>query len=202
MKTYKKNKAVKLSKNFKSTEFDCHCVRGNCRETDIDENLVEILQKIRNHFKKPVTINSGYRCAAHNKNVGGAFYSQHVLGKAADIVVKGIKPLEVAQYCESIGVKGIGLYDTFVHVDTRTKKSFWYSHKQEYRSTFGGLELKLGDKVKLAANAVYKSGKKVPNWVGKLPLYVRGFREDDFVVISILKKGAITGVVHKKYLSK
>ena len=55
---------------------------------------------------------------------------------AADIVVKGVKPLEVARYTESIGIKGIGLYSSFVHVDTRTRKSFWYGHKQEYRATF------------------------------------------------------------------
>ena len=25
-----------------------------------------------------------------------------------------------------------------MHIDTRSKKSFWYGHGQEYRSTFGG----------------------------------------------------------------
>ena len=64
-------------------------------------------------------------------------------GQAADIVVKDIAPAEVAKYAESIGVKGIGLYETptdgyFVHIDTRTTKSFWYGQKQASRSTFGG----------------------------------------------------------------
>lgn len=60
----------------------------------------------------------------------------------------------------------------------------------------------VGDKVKLAADAVYKDGKKIPTWVKKSTLYVRGFHNDGSVIISILKKGAITGVVNKKYLSK
>ena len=137
IKKYTKGKAIKLSKNFNSTEFDCKCGAA-CSSTLIDETLVALLQQIRNHFKKPVIITSGYRCATHNREVGGATNSYHTKGQAADIVVNGVSPQEVAKYAESIGIKGIGLYDTFVHIDTRTNKSFWYSSKQEYRSTFGG----------------------------------------------------------------
>lgn len=132
---YKKGLSSQLSKNFKSREFDCKC-KGYCKNTMIEKQLINFLQQIRNHFDKPVIINSGYRCGEHNKAVGGARYSRHTIGAAADIVVKGIEPVEVAKYCESIGIKGIGLYDSFVHVDTRSVKSFWYSHKQERRSTF------------------------------------------------------------------
>ena len=137
IKKYTKGKAIKLSENFNSTEFDCKCGAA-CSSTLIDETLVALLQQIRNHFKKPIIITSGYRCAAHNKEVGGATNSYHTKGQAADIVVYGVSPQEVAKYAESIGIKGIGLYDSFVHIDTRTSKSFWYSSKQEYRATFGG----------------------------------------------------------------
>ena len=89
------------------------------------------LQQIRTHFGKPVHINSGYRCATHNKKVGGAKASKHATGQAADIKINGVAPSEIAKYAESIGVLGIGLYETnsdgyFVHIDTRTTKSFWY----------------------------------------------------------------------------
>lgn len=133
---YKKGKAIKLSYHFKTTELDCNG-KGCCSTTLIDKELVVYLERIRIHFGKPVIINSGYRCGRHNKAVGGAKYSKHTLGKAADIVVKGVPTLKVAQYCEAIGIKGIGHYETFVHIDTRTKKSFWYSSNQQYRSTFG-----------------------------------------------------------------
>lgn len=135
IKTYTKEANKQLTANFNSREFDCKCGKY-CSETLIDEKLVEYLQKIRDHFGKPITITSGYRCATHNKNVGGASTSYHSRGQATDIVVSGVKPLEVAQYAESIGIKGIGLYDTFTHIDTRTTKSFWYSEKQEKRETF------------------------------------------------------------------
>ncbi len=142
--TCKKGQAVKLSEFFNSTEMDCHG-RGCCSETLINEKLVEYLSKIREHFGQPITITSGYRCPVHNRNVGGATGSRHGKGDAADIVVKGTSPRTVAQYAESIGIKGIGLYETskdghFVHIDTRDVKSFWYGQGQEYRNTFGGVE--------------------------------------------------------------
>lgn len=140
--TYKKGQKTKLSDNFSSVEFDCHGV-GCCSETIINPKLVEYVQKIRDHFGKSITVTSGYRCPVHNRNVGGATGSRHSKGDAADIVVQGVAPRDVAKYAESIGVKGIGLYETsadghFTHIDTRDKKSFWYGQKQAPRTTFGG----------------------------------------------------------------
>jgi hypothetical protein len=142
IKEYRKDYKTKVSENFKSNEFACKG-KGCCSKILIDEKLVECVQKIRDHFGAPVTINSAYRCSKHNKSVGGASSSYHTKGMAADIVVKGIKPAEVAKYAESIGVLGIGLYETakdgyFVHIDTRTSKSFWYGQAQAKRTTFGG----------------------------------------------------------------
>ena len=139
---FKKGVSTQLSANFRSTEFDCHGV-GCCNETLVDMQLVEYLQKIRDHFGKPIIISSGYRCERHNRSVGGATASKHKAGMAADIMISGVSPSEVAKYAESIGVKGIGLYETakdgyFVHIDTRVTKSFWYGQDQKYRSTFGG----------------------------------------------------------------
>ena len=140
--TYKKGQRVKLSTHFNSNEFDCHG-SGCCSSTLINPELVKYLQKIREHFNAPITITSGYRCITHNSRVGGATGSRHTKGDAADIVVKGIAPREVAKYAESIGIKGIGLYETsadgfFTHIDTRTTKSFWYGQACAARTTFGG----------------------------------------------------------------
>ena len=142
IKTYKRGDSTKLSANFRASEFLCKGA-GCCTQGKIDEKLVEILQKIRDHFGKPVYISSAYRCDAWNKAVGGVSRSYHCYGQAADIKVDDTAPAEVAKYAESIGVKGIGLYETnadghFVHVDTRTTKSFWYGQNQARRDTFGG----------------------------------------------------------------
>lgn len=45
----------------------------------------QILQPIRDAYKHPITVTSGYRSAAVNKAVGGAKTSQHLTGCAADI---------------------------------------------------------------------------------------------------------------------
>ena len=65
-----------LSANFKVREFYC---RDGSDPIFVDSELVQCLQKIRNHFGKPVHITSGYRTAAYNarKDVGGAKFSQH-----------------------------------------------------------------------------------------------------------------------------
>lgn len=140
MKTIKKGKVIQLSKNFKSTEFDCHG-KGCCDETLIDEELVNWLQKIRDHFGVSVNINSGFRCPIHNPKVGGSPSSHHMRGMAADIRVKGKTPREVAQYAEQIGVKRIGLYETdkdgyFVHIGSDTRKRFWYGQAGKNVETF------------------------------------------------------------------
>ena len=136
----KKNGNEKLSDNFKVKEFRC---KDGSDSVLIDGKLVDILQSIRDYFGKPVTVNSAYRNTTYNRKIGGASGSLHVKGMAADIVVSGVAPTEVAKYAERIGVKGIGLYETkkdgyFVHVDTRPAKSFWYGQAQTYRETFGG----------------------------------------------------------------
>lgn len=172
VKTYKKKAISKLSTNFKSTEFDCHG-SGCCSETLIDEQLVEYLQDIRDHFGKPVNVSSAYRCATHNKNVGGATGSRHMKGQAADIYITGVAPAEIAKYAESIGILGIGLYETdkdghFVHVDTRTTKSFWYGQAQAPRSTFGGAVV---NQVKPVSKELYRVRKSWTDAKSQLGAY-------------------------------
>lgn len=110
--------------NFKVVEFAC---KDGSDFLKVDSPLVFMLQKIREHFNKPVVINSGYRNAAYNKKVGGASRSQHIYGKAADICISGVDPLEIARYVESECelIKGIGLYTWGVHVDTRNTPAKW-----------------------------------------------------------------------------
>ena len=155
IKTYAKGSNTKLSANFNSSEFDCHG-SGCCSSTLVDDKLVTYLQQIREHFGKPVNISSGYRCATHNKNIGGATKSRHSKGQAADIYISGVTPAEIAKYAESIGILGIGLYETssdgfFVHVDTRETKSFWYGQKEASRTTFGGTTVATNNKIDTSA---------------------------------------------------
>ena len=115
-----------VSADFKVREFRC---RDGSDEVLISDRLVKLLQKIRSHFGKPVILNSAYRTQTHNAAVGGSPKSQHLLGNAADIVIEGVSPLETAQYVEFLqpASGGIGVYQTFTHVDVRTDRSRWDS---------------------------------------------------------------------------
>ena len=113
-----------LSSNFKVREFAC---KDGSDTVFIAPELVKLLQKIRSKFRVAVTISSGYRTPSYNKKVGGATYSQHQYGTAADIKVKGVDPKKVAAFVETImpDKGGIGIYPTFTHVDVREVKSRW-----------------------------------------------------------------------------
>ena len=129
--SFAKNGDRRLAPDFKVRELRC---RDGTDTVMVDETLTVVLQCIREHFGKPVTITSGYRTAAHNAAVGGAKSSQHLLGRAADIRVQGVSVEDVAAYAESLMPDwgGVGRYPVkagratgWVHVDTRAEKARW-----------------------------------------------------------------------------
>ena len=117
---------TKLSKNFTLSEFACN---DGSKEITIDYELIDKLQQLRDMLGKPIKVTSGYRTVAYNKKCGGIATSNHLIGKAADIKVSGMTPLELAKVADKIGFKGIGVYPTFTHVDTQGstngKKIYW-----------------------------------------------------------------------------
>ena len=120
---YKKGLDQELSSHFSSVEFDCNCHYPECNVTYIDEQLVAKLEDKRIQWNKPIHLNCGFRCTRHNEDVKGKIGSMHLVGKAADIVVEGMTPDQVADACETFD--GLGRYDTFTHVDVRGHRSRW-----------------------------------------------------------------------------
>lgn len=123
---------MKLTKNFDSKEFESR--DGALTPVTVQENLQKLaknLQVLRDHFGLPIHINSGYRSPSHNKSIGGVKGSQHVFGKAADIVIKGKTPTEIHETIERLISEGkmeqggLGLYLTFVHYDIRGFAARW-----------------------------------------------------------------------------
>ena len=108
-----------LTRNFSRSEFACKC---GCGFDTVDFKLPFILQDVRDHFDKSVAITSGCRCLDHNEAVGGKSNSQHVKGRAADIVVADTPPEDVQMYLlyKYPDMFGIGEYNTFTHIDTRS----------------------------------------------------------------------------------
>ena len=126
----------KLTEHFKVSEFACN---DGSDYIPIDIDLVYKLEEIRKHFGQPITITSAYRTPEYNRRIGGASNSYHTKGRAFDIVVKGVKPFDVAHFAQGLYICGIGCYydDGFVHIDSRTKPAFWKNQSVTPVTTFG-----------------------------------------------------------------
>jgi len=109
-----------MCKYFNKVEFACKCC-GQYPENGMSEILLEKLDVLRELAGVPVIVTNGYRCPAHNAEVGGVENSQHVLGTAADIYCDNLSVDELADLAIEVGFDGIGRYygDEFVHVDCR-----------------------------------------------------------------------------------
>jgi uncharacterized protein YcbK (DUF882 family) len=121
-----------MTKNFSKEEFDCN--DGSEMPINIYHNMVKVanqLQILRNYLGKPIQINSAWRSEEYNASIGGVKNSQHIMGRAADIVVRDLTSTEVYNTIEELIEKGeilqggLGLYDTFVHYDIRGERARW-----------------------------------------------------------------------------
>ena len=102
---------------FEPREFVCKC----CGTGRVASSLVYTLDMIRRAWDGAIIVTNGYRCEKHNREVGGATMSRHMIGCAADI-----KPLDPAligpfQYLlQHLTARRDGwelkLYPTFVHI--------------------------------------------------------------------------------------
>lgn len=79
-----------LVKDFEPQEFRCTCGRCSGYPSFMRQVELKHLQRIRNHYKKPVEITCGLRCPAENEAVGGIPNSSHMRGYAADIHISGV----------------------------------------------------------------------------------------------------------------
>jgi len=138
-----KNVKVQVIRNESSTSeaedteyFQVHHFTCNhCHKNQIQQEILNKLQALKNHlgFDYDIYITSGYRCKMHNKNIGGVANSQHILGMAADIRIitkdgEWLSGGEIAELVEKSGVfgdGGMGIYDSFVHLDARGEFARW-----------------------------------------------------------------------------
>ncbi len=102
---------------FKLSEFGCHC----CRRAIVARGLIVSLEMLRRAWAAPIIVNSGYRCPAHNAEVGGSPSSRHMIGCAADIrpvdleLITPFQNLVGALFGKLSGWE-IKMYPRFVHL--------------------------------------------------------------------------------------
>lgn len=118
---------TQLTENFARSEFACKC---ECGFDTVDIATAQLVQGMRDVIGSPIIVNSGCRCPSHNEAVDGEPDSQHLYGRAADIRAPGVEMKVLAEIAENLRATGVGLYDGWVHVDTRTgPKVFWDRRK-------------------------------------------------------------------------
>lgn len=105
----------RISKNFLLSEFQSH----DTKEVKIYPELIVRLELLRERIKKPIIITSGYRTPEQNTKVGGHPRSKHMEGKAADIIVKGVKLDKIHDHSWKVGFKKVIMYEkkNFLHVN-------------------------------------------------------------------------------------
>jgi len=136
-----------LSAHFSKAELACHC----CGELKVDQRLIDALEQLRGLAGKPIVVHDGYRCPAHNQEVGGVTDSEHTQGMASDVEVSGLslqQMYELALQVPAFAQGGIGVYDSgFLHVDVRQHVARW----ARVRGQYVGIQHLIQDQVLAAA---------------------------------------------------
>lgn len=122
LKTYPRNSTEQISKHFKAHEFDCPC---GCHDTQLDSDLLEKADALRDRCGIPLQITSGYRCEKYQEELKLKGYetakgiSQHQIGRAFDCKAQGLTGLELEAYARSVGFMAVGVGKAFIHCDLR-----------------------------------------------------------------------------------
>lgn len=112
------------SEHFSDNELSCH----HCGVNECKPALVAALEDFRRLLGKPIIVIDAYRCLDHNKAAGGVGASQHCLGVAADIRVKGMSAADLYRASRNVpAFRGLGRNDAgySLHVDLRGEFAQW-----------------------------------------------------------------------------
>ncbi len=123
-----------VTDHFKYDECKCPCC-DRVKIIPVFFRHMELLEQMRVKLVFPIMINSGYRCLDHNKAIGGATRSWHLLfatdvrpawvsGKDEEEVERRLKAMN--EEGEALGFGGLGTYNTFMHLDLRPEKTRWF----------------------------------------------------------------------------
>ncbi len=132
LKTYSNSDTTQISAHFNAKEFHCKC--GGNHSYQIAAELVDKLEQLYAALDcGKIIINSGYRCTAHDKAVGGNGAGQHTKGTAADVVCYDksggiISAKTVCCKAQDLGFGGIANISAkyqAVHLDVRTGSRYY-----------------------------------------------------------------------------
>jgi zinc D-Ala-D-Ala carboxypeptidase len=103
--------------NFSPQELACKGTGA----LKIDAKALDALQALRVAVGKPMRITSAYRSPSHNRKVGGAVHSRHLISDAFDVQMPGHDPAAFEIAARRAGFTGFGYYPhsatPFMHID-------------------------------------------------------------------------------------
>ncbi|RLE07387.1 peptidase M15 [Candidatus Aerophobetes bacterium] len=104
-----------ISQHFRLLEFEDH----RTREVKIDPRIVVFLEYLRTVLGRPIFVTSGYRTPETNREIGGAWDSRHMLGRAVDFTVDVKDLAKVGEMCRKIGFTGVevDLDRNYIHAE-------------------------------------------------------------------------------------
>ena len=112
---------------FRFSDFACPC---GCGRNETDPVLIDMLDAARSYAGVPFIVDSGYRCPAHNQDVG-SHADNHPAGEAADIrCTDGPTRMKIVEALIRAGFRRIGFHNGFIHADRMDQannkvRSFW-----------------------------------------------------------------------------
>jgi zinc D-Ala-D-Ala carboxypeptidase len=98
-------------KNFSPAEIAC---RGTGKLL-VNDVALDRLQALRDRLGKPLIVRSGYRSPEHNRAIGGAKHSKHMVGAAFDIAMSKHDPATFEAAARDAGFLGFGFYPVGVY---------------------------------------------------------------------------------------
>ena len=115
-----------ISRHFMLSDIICPC----CDTVKVVPGLfshMRALDALVDTLGIGLTISSGHRCSKHNRQLGGAPRSWHLLF-ATDVLPEPFDKAAlklIADRAEEFGFTGIGIYETHIHLDQRPEPSRW-----------------------------------------------------------------------------
>ena len=112
--------------NFPREEFDCK----ETGENDMKPEALELFQRVRESYGKPMTVTSGYRSAKHSDEIKKTSPGAHAQGLAGDFrCTNGADRFMLVKIALEEGAVGIGIAKSFIHIDaghaTQTRPAIW-----------------------------------------------------------------------------
>ena len=109
-------------KYFNYSEFDSPDELGSGKHMDYE--LLQMIDKAREIYGKPMIVTSGFRTKSHNEKVGGVDTSSHLKGLAIDVAcIRSKDRFKMLTALLEVGFNRIGVASAFIHVDVDKNKS-------------------------------------------------------------------------------